>query len=82
MPFHQDKISKKAVLMAKTKGVALNQLSLKELRAISPLFVGDTSCPWYYRHSVEQYTALSGTVGSSVDWRISQVRALLQAQRA
>ncbi|KAM8951475.1 argininosuccinate lyase isoform 2-T2 [Lycaon pictus] len=83
MPFRQaHEASGRAVFLAETKGVALNQLSLKELQTISPLFSGDVSRVWDYGHSVEQYTALGGTARSSVDWQIGQVRALLRAQRA
>ncbi|XP_032728198.1 argininosuccinate lyase [Lontra canadensis] len=49
MPFRQaHEASGKAVFMAETKGVALNQLSLKDLQAISPLFSGDVSRVWDY----------------------------------
>ncbi|TKC39141.1 hypothetical protein EI555_001921, partial [Monodon monoceros] len=73
MPFRQaHEASGKAVFMAETKGVALNQLSLQELQTISPLFSGDVSHVWDYGHSVEQYTALGGTARSSVDWQIGQ----------
>ncbi|XP_077764491.1 argininosuccinate lyase isoform X8 [Canis aureus] len=83
MPFRQaHEASGRAVFLAETKGVALNQLSLKELQTISPLFSGDVSRVWDYGHSVEQYTTLGGTARSSVDWQIGQVRALLRAQRA
>uniref|UniRef100_A0A2K6GSY9 Argininosuccinate lyase n=1 Tax=Propithecus coquereli TaxID=379532 RepID=A0A2K6GSY9_PROCO len=83
MPFRQaHEASGKAVFMAETKGVALNQLSLQELQTISPLFSGDVSCVWDYGHSVEQYGALGGTARSSIDWQIGQVRALLRAQQA
>ncbi|KAL2766157.1 argininosuccinate lyase isoform 2 [Daubentonia madagascariensis] len=83
MPFRQaHEASGKAVFMAETKGVALNQLSLQELQTISPLFSGDVSRVWDYGHSVEQYSALGGTARSSVDWQIGQVRALLRAQQA
>nr|XP_055195231.1 argininosuccinate lyase isoform X1 [Nyctereutes procyonoides]XP_055195233.1 argininosuccinate lyase isoform X1 [Nyctereutes procyonoides] len=83
MPFRQaHEASGRAVFLAETKGVALNQLSLKELQTISPLFSGDVSRVWDYGHSVEQYTALGGTGRSSVDWQIGQVRELLRAQRA
>ncbi|XP_023609208.1 argininosuccinate lyase isoform X2 [Myotis lucifugus] len=83
MPFRQaHEASGKAVFMAETKGVALNQLSLQELQTISHLFSGDVSQVWDYGHSVEQYSALGGTARSSVDWQISQVRALLRAQQA
>nr|XP_023411755.1 argininosuccinate lyase isoform X1 [Loxodonta africana] len=83
MPFRQaHEASGKAVFAAETKGVALNQLSLQELQTISPLFSADVSHVWDYGHSVEQYGALGGTARSSVDWQISQVRALLRAQEA
>uniref|UniRef100_A0A8B9YUE0 Argininosuccinate lyase n=1 Tax=Bos mutus grunniens TaxID=30521 RepID=A0A8B9YUE0_BOSMU len=82
MPFRQaHEASGKAVFMAETKGVALNQLSLQELQTISPLFSGDVSHVWDYGHSVEQYEALGGTARSSVDWQIGQLRALLRAQQ-
>ncbi|XP_032120653.1 argininosuccinate lyase isoform X2 [Sapajus apella] len=83
MPFRQaHEASGKAVFMAETKGVALNQLSLQELQTISPLFLSDVNHVWDYGHSVEQYGALGGTARSSVDWQIRQVRALLRAQQA
>uniref|UniRef100_A0A2K5RFF5 Argininosuccinate lyase n=1 Tax=Cebus imitator TaxID=2715852 RepID=A0A2K5RFF5_CEBIM len=83
MPFRQaHEASGKAVFMAETKGVALNQLSLQELQTISPLFLSDVNRVWDYGHSVEQYGALGGTARSSVDWQIHQVRALLRAQQA
>uniref|UniRef100_A0A8C6CQ98 Argininosuccinate lyase n=1 Tax=Moschus moschiferus TaxID=68415 RepID=A0A8C6CQ98_MOSMO len=83
MPFRQaHEASGKAVFMAETKGVALNQLSLQELQTISPLFSGDVSHVWDYAHSVEQYKALGGTARSSVDWQIGQLRALLRAHQA
>nr|KAF6439773.1 argininosuccinate lyase [Rousettus aegyptiacus] len=83
MPFRQaHEASGKAVFMAETKGVTLNQLSLQELQTISPLFSDDVSHVWDYGHSVEQYAALGGTARSSVDWQIGQVRALLRAQQA
>nr|XP_012419577.1 PREDICTED: argininosuccinate lyase isoform X2 [Odobenus rosmarus divergens] len=83
MPFRQaHEASGKAVFMAETKGVPLNQLSLRELQTISPLFLGDVSHVWDYSHSVEQYAALGGTASSSVDWQIGQVRALLRAWQA
>ncbi|XP_008583246.1 PREDICTED: argininosuccinate lyase [Galeopterus variegatus] len=83
MPFRQaHEASGKAVFMAETKGVALNQLSLQELQTISPLFSGDVGRVWDYGHSVEQYDALGGTARASVDWQIGQLRALLRAQRA
>lgn len=79
MPFRQaHEASGKAVVMAEMKGVALNQLSLQELQTISPLFSSDVNLVWDYSHSVEQYTALGGTAQSSVEWQISQVRALLK----
>lgn len=48
----------------------------------SPLFSGDVGRVWDYGNSVEQYSALGGTARSSVDWQISQLRAVLQAQQA
>ncbi|XP_077764490.1 argininosuccinate lyase isoform X7 [Canis aureus] len=77
MPFRQaHEASGRAVFLAETKGVALNQLSLKELQTISPLFSGDVSRVWDYGHSVEQYTTLGGTARSSVDWQIGQMPVL------
>lgn len=56
--------------------------SSSPLPSPSPLFSGDVSHVWDYGHSVEQYAALGGTARASVDWQISQVRALLRAQQA
>ncbi|NIG60077.1 argininosuccinate lyase-like isoform X2 [Pontoporia blainvillei] len=82
MPFRQaHEASGKAVFMAETKGVALNQLSLQELQTISPLFSGDVSHVWDYGHSVEQYAALGGTARSSVDWQIGQTIRVLYPLR-
>uniref|UniRef100_A0A7N4NX80 Argininosuccinate lyase n=1 Tax=Sarcophilus harrisii TaxID=9305 RepID=A0A7N4NX80_SARHA len=79
MPFRQaHEASGKAVFMAETKKLALNQLSLSELQTISPLFSGDVSHVWNYSNSVEQYKALGGTAKSSVEWQIQQLRDLLR----
>uniref|UniRef100_A0A2K6UXC6 Argininosuccinate lyase n=1 Tax=Saimiri boliviensis boliviensis TaxID=39432 RepID=A0A2K6UXC6_SAIBB len=80
MPFRQaQEASAKAVFMAETKGVALNQLSLQELQIISPLFLSDVNRVWDHGHSVQQYGVLGGIARSSIDWQIRQVRALLRA---
>ncbi|KAM8897935.1 argininosuccinate lyase isoform 1-T1 [Spinachia spinachia] len=71
-------ISGKAVFAAESKNIALNQLTLEDLSAVSPLFGGDVSSVWDYRSSVEQYSAPGGTAKSSVAVQVEQLRDWLQ----
>nr|XP_040036726.1 argininosuccinate lyase isoform X2 [Gasterosteus aculeatus aculeatus] len=71
-------ISGKAVFAAESKNIALNQLTLEDLSAVSPLFGGDVSSVWDYRSSVEQYSAPGGTAKSSVAAQVEQLRDWLQ----
>uniref|UniRef100_A0A8C2ZR43 Argininosuccinate lyase n=1 Tax=Cyclopterus lumpus TaxID=8103 RepID=A0A8C2ZR43_CYCLU len=59
-------ISGKAVFAAESKNIALNQLTVGDLSAVSPLFGSDVSSVWDYRSSVEQYSAPGGTAKCSV----------------
>ncbi|XP_040036726.2 argininosuccinate lyase isoform X1 [Gasterosteus aculeatus] len=71
-------ISGKAVFAAESKNIALNQLTVEDLSAVSPLFGGDVSSVWDYRSSVEQYSAPGGTAKSSVAAQVEQLRDWLQ----
>ncbi|XP_010784914.1 argininosuccinate lyase [Notothenia coriiceps] len=73
-------ISGKAVFAAESKNVALNQLTLEDLSALSPLFGSDVSLVWDYSSSVEQYQAPGGTAKSSVSAQLDHLRDWLKKQ--
>ncbi|XP_068766120.1 argininosuccinate lyase [Struthio camelus] len=79
MPFRQAHIaSGKAIHLAETKGITINNLTLEDLKSISPLFGSDVSQVFSFINSVEQYTAAGGTAKSSVTAQIEQLRELLK----
>uniref|UniRef100_A0A672U653 Argininosuccinate lyase n=1 Tax=Strigops habroptila TaxID=2489341 RepID=A0A672U653_STRHB len=79
MPFRQAHIDTgKAVHLAETKGIPINNLSLDDLKSISPLFGSDVSQVFNFFNSVEQYTAMGGTAKSSVGAQIDHLRELLK----
>ncbi|NXC92440.1 ARLY lyase, partial [Cercotrichas coryphoeus] len=79
MPFRQAHIAAgKAVHLAETKGITINNLSLEDLKSISPLFGSDVAQVFSVVSSVEQYTAAGGTAKSSVSAQIEQLRELLK----
>uniref|UniRef100_A0A3Q4G5L1 Argininosuccinate lyase n=1 Tax=Neolamprologus brichardi TaxID=32507 RepID=A0A3Q4G5L1_NEOBR len=71
-------LSGKAVFTAESKNIALNQLTVEDLTAISPLFGNDVSSVWDYRSSVEQYSAPGGTAKSSVAAQVEHLRNWLK----
>ncbi|KAF3841016.1 hypothetical protein F7725_006878 [Dissostichus mawsoni] len=73
-------ISGKAVFAAESKNVALNQLTVEDLSALSPLFGSDVSSVWDYSSSVEQYQAPGGTAKSSVSAQVDHLRDWLKKQ--
>uniref|UniRef100_A0A7N8XWM5 Argininosuccinate lyase n=1 Tax=Mastacembelus armatus TaxID=205130 RepID=A0A7N8XWM5_9TELE len=73
-------ISGKAVFTAESKNITLNQLTVEDLSAISPLFGSDVSSVWNYRSSVEQYSAPGGTAKSSVTAQVEHLRNWLKKQ--
>ncbi|XP_076210927.1 argininosuccinate lyase-like [Aptenodytes patagonicus] len=79
MPFRQAHIaSRKAVHLAESKGIPINNLSPDDLKTISPLFGSDVSQVFNVANSVEQYRAMGGTAKSSVTAQIEQLRELLK----
>ncbi|NXO38011.1 ARLY lyase, partial [Locustella ochotensis] len=79
MPFRQAHIAAgKAVHLAETKGITINNLSLEDLKSISPLFGSDVAQVFSVVSSVEQYTAAGGTAKSSVSAQLEQLRELLK----
>ncbi|XP_078121559.1 argininosuccinate lyase isoform X1 [Sander vitreus] len=75
MPFREAHgISGKAVFAAESKNIALNQLTVADLSAVSPLFESDVSSVWDYRSSVEQYSAPGGTAKRSVAAQVEHLR--------
>nr|1DCN_A Chain A, DELTA 2 CRYSTALLIN [Anas platyrhynchos]1DCN_B Chain B, DELTA 2 CRYSTALLIN [Anas platyrhynchos]1DCN_C Chain C, DELTA 2 CRYSTALLIN [Anas platyrhynchos]1DCN_D Chain D, DELTA 2 CRYSTALLIN [Anas platyrhynchos] len=82
VPFRQaHTASGKAVHLAETKGITINNLSLEDLKSISPQFSSDVSQVFNFVNSVEQYTALAGTAKSSVTTQIEQLRELMKKQK-
>ncbi|AWO99793.1 putative argininosuccinate lyase [Scophthalmus maximus] len=82
MPFREAHgVSGKAVFMAESKHVTLNQLTVEELSVLSPLFGSDVSSVWDYRSSVEQYSAPGGTAKSSVAAQVEHLRNWLNRQK-
>ncbi|KAM9846492.1 argininosuccinate lyase [Aulostomus maculatus] len=71
-------LSGKAVFTAESKHIPLNQLTVEDLRTISPLFESDVSSVWDYRSSVEQYSAPGGTAKSSVAAQVEHLRDWLK----
>uniref|UniRef100_A0A8C8LRA6 Argininosuccinate lyase n=1 Tax=Oncorhynchus tshawytscha TaxID=74940 RepID=A0A8C8LRA6_ONCTS len=73
-------ISGKAVFLAESKSIPLNQLTVEDLRTASPLFSSDVSAVWDYSSSVEQYSAPGGTAKSSVAAQVEYMRTWLKKQ--
>ncbi|XP_059685055.1 argininosuccinate lyase isoform X2 [Gavia stellata] len=79
MPFRQAHIaSGKVVHLAESKGTTINNLSLDDMKTISPLFGNDVSQVFNIVNSVEQYRAMGGTAKNSVNAQIEQLRELLK----
>ncbi|KAG7217059.1 hypothetical protein INR49_027599, partial [Caranx melampygus] len=81
MPFREAHgVSGQAVFAAESKNIALNQLTVEDLSAVSPLFGSDVSSVWDYSSSVEQYSAPGGTAKSSVAAQVEHLRDWLKRQ--
>uniref|UniRef100_A0A8C5A610 Argininosuccinate lyase n=1 Tax=Gadus morhua TaxID=8049 RepID=A0A8C5A610_GADMO len=79
LPFREAHgLSGRAVFQAESKNVPLNQLTVEDLAAISPLFDRDVAAVWDYSSSVEQYSAPGGTARSSVTAQVQHLRRWLQ----
>ncbi|KAM9331956.1 argininosuccinate lyase [Pholidichthys leucotaenia] len=74
-------LSGKAVFAAELKNIPLNQLTVEDLSAISPLFGADVSSVWDYNSSVEQYRAPGGTAKTSVTAQVEHLRSWLKRQK-
>nr|XP_006641123.1 PREDICTED: argininosuccinate lyase [Lepisosteus oculatus] len=83
MPFREaHSCSGKAVFLAESRNVPLNQLTAEDLQTVSPLFSSDVSAVWDYTSSVEQYSAPGGTARNSVTAQVEHFRAWLKTRRA
>uniref|UniRef100_A0A4W3KBX4 Argininosuccinate lyase n=1 Tax=Callorhinchus milii TaxID=7868 RepID=A0A4W3KBX4_CALMI len=83
MPFRDaHSASGRVVHLAETKGVAVNELSLEELKTVSSLFESDVSQVWDYTHSVEQYQATGGTACDSVLHQVQQLREWMERRQS
>lgn len=67
-------LSGETVQVAEAKGCLLNELTLDDLKKVSPLFDKDVNEVWDYEHSVEQYSAEGGTGKSSVGGQINKLQ--------
>lgn len=75
VPFREaHSLSGETVQVAETKGCLLNELTLDDLKQVSPLFDKDVNEVWDYEHSVEQYSAEGGTGKSSVAGQINKLQ--------
>ncbi|XP_061606911.1 argininosuccinate lyase isoform X2 [Phyllopteryx taeniolatus] len=72
----------KAVFTAESKNISLNQLTLEDLKAISPLLESDVASVWDYAASVEQYAAAGGTAKSSVCAQVQHLRTWMTRHKA
>ncbi|MBN3319900.1 ARLY lyase, partial [Atractosteus spatula] len=82
MPFREaHSCSGKAVFLAESRNIPLNQLTAEDLQTVSPLFSSDVSAVWDYTSSVEQYSAPGGTARNSVTAQIEHFRAWLKTRR-
>ncbi|XP_018586145.1 argininosuccinate lyase [Scleropages formosus] len=82
VPFREaHSCSGKAVSLAESKNIPLNQLTMDDLHNTSPLFDSDVSAVWNYTNSVEQYNTPGGTSKSSVTAQVQQLREWLKAHK-
>ncbi|KAJ8342243.1 hypothetical protein SKAU_G00321710 [Synaphobranchus kaupii] len=82
VPFREaHSCSGKAVFLAESKNVSLNELTLQDLHTASPQFDSDVSAVWDYTSSVEQYSAPGGTAKNSVTGQIQHLRSWLAKHR-
>ncbi|XP_072043943.1 LOW QUALITY PROTEIN: argininosuccinate lyase-like [Amphiura filiformis] len=67
------------VALAETKMCAVADLTVEDLKTVSPAFEPDVSSVWDYENSVEQYTSAGGTSRSSVLQQIKQLETWMTA---
>ncbi|KAJ8312575.1 hypothetical protein KUTeg_009948 [Tegillarca granosa] len=67
-------LSGKCVSLAETKNCQLSQLTVEDLKTVSPVFDKDVSAVWNYDNSVDQYSAYGGTAKSSVMDQIKNLK--------
>ncbi len=78
MPFRQaHHVAGRAVRLSREKGIGFDQLSLEELRSLSPLFAEDVAQSMSYDASVSSRNVTGGTSPESVRAQIAEVRRIL-----
>ncbi|EFN85962.1 argininosuccinate lyase [Harpegnathos saltator] len=78
IPFRESHhLAGRAVALAESKGISLQELTLQELKTISEVFEGNISCIWDYNCSVEQYKTAGGTSSEAIQQQISKLRSWL-----
>ncbi len=69
----------RAVALAAGQGVALSELPLADLRALSPVFVEDVAAVFDFEQSVKRRAAVGGTAPEAVQAQIVAAQAWLDA---
>lgn len=78
MPFRQaHHVAGRAVKLSREKGVGFDQLTLEDLRSLSPLFADDVVQCLSYEASVTSRSVMGGTAPDSVRAQITEVRRIL-----
>jgi argininosuccinate lyase len=78
MPFREAHgVVGQAVRRARQLGVSLQQLSLAELRQLSPVFVEDVAEVFDFQSSVDQRAAMGGTASAAVLEQLEQAKKAL-----
>ncbi|XP_064612579.1 argininosuccinate lyase-like [Liolophura sinensis] len=70
------------VALAEKKNCLLSELTLADLKTVSPLFEEDVSHVWNYENSVNQYAVYGGTGVDSVTAQASNLTAWLNSAKA
>ncbi|KAL3857733.1 hypothetical protein ACJMK2_012373 [Sinanodonta woodiana] len=70
-------LSGQCVALAEKNGCQLPELTLQDLKSVSPLFDEDISSVWNYEHSVERYSVYGGTGKPSILKQIENLQSYL-----
>ncbi|XP_072164510.1 argininosuccinate lyase-like [Diadema setosum] len=80
VPFRQAHgLSGECVALAEKKQCPLTDLTLDDLKTVSPSFESDVASVWNYESSVEQYQSSGGTSRQSVLNQVSQLRQWIES---
>lgn len=78
MPFRQaHHVAGRAVKLSRERGVTFDQLTLDDLRSLTPLFAEDVAASYSYEASVAARKIAGGTAPESVRAQIAEVKRIL-----